>query len=437
MFQKYTAFIFLFISLFSLFACQGQQQNLEEVRQVVERKVRQVPSVKTRKVIPTKKEKTHTTKSIKPTSLAKISKNKDYLFDALLADGFDYPIGDKNGKGSYQHNGKTHHGWYIATETGEEYSLGIHTGEDWNGKGGGNTDLGQAVYASGKGKVLAAADYGAPWGNIVLVEHLFVENGSIKRVFSQYAHLKEILVEKGMIVNRRQQVGTIGQGNSTYYAHLHFEIRKDELANYPVDYWPSSNGKTVEWVLDNYEDPSDFIDAHRDLLLPSTETDLLIAIKSDYKMHHYKNGQLHRTYEIALSQNPEGHKDQQGDNRLPEGQYRIIQKSTGPFGGNVAEYFGTGWMRLNYPNNFDAQLGLDKKYISKAEFNKIVSANNAKKEPSKHTKLGGGIGIHGWKGEWSLDGNRHLTWGCISMLNSDLSVFYTEVPLQTPIIIWP
>lgn len=370
-------------------------------------------------------------------NLLALVQEQEGLFSPNLADGFDYPIGDKDAKGSYQHNGKTHKGWYIATKTGENYSLGIHTGEDWNGKGGGNTDLGQAVYATAKGKVLAAKDYGSPWGNVVLIEHLYIEDGVISRVFSQYAHLADVLIKEGDRVTRRQQIGTIGQGSPNYFAHLHFEIRRNKMANYAVTYWPSDEGKSVEWVLEHYEDPSSFIDAHRKLLIPANEENILLAIKTDYQMHHYKKGVLHKTYEIALSQNPQGHKDQQGDNRLPEGQYRIIQKSRGPFGGNVAEYFGTGWMRINYPNNFDAALGLSKKYISKSEYNKIVAANNAGKEPSKHTKLGGGIGIHGWKGEWSLTGDRNLTWGCISMLNSDLNTFYTEVPLQTPIIIWP
>ena len=39
-------------------------------------------------------------------------------------------------------------GWRIETHFAENYQLGIHTGEDWNGNGGGNTDLGQDVHAA-------------------------------------------------------------------------------------------------------------------------------------------------------------------------------------------------------------------------------------------------------------------------------------------------
>src|SRR5262249_12194347 len=65
--------------------------------------------------------------------------------EITAADGFDFPIGDPEGRGSYtdKATGKTYDGWYIATRFTEKYSMGIHTGEDWNGSGGGDTDLGQ------------------------------------------------------------------------------------------------------------------------------------------------------------------------------------------------------------------------------------------------------------------------------------------------------
>src|SRR5262245_55390426 len=69
----------------------------------------------------------------------------DYLATPYWpADGFDFPVGDRDGAGTYEgSDGRTHRGWYVATKFGEDYALGIHPGEDWNGRGGGNTDLGQ------------------------------------------------------------------------------------------------------------------------------------------------------------------------------------------------------------------------------------------------------------------------------------------------------
>ena len=63
------------------------------------------------------------------------------VFDAYMAssfpvaDGFDFAVGDANGQGSYIDNstGKEYQGWYVAVQFAEQYSLGTHTGEDWNG----------------------------------------------------------------------------------------------------------------------------------------------------------------------------------------------------------------------------------------------------------------------------------------------------------------
>lgn len=205
--------------------------------------------------------------------------------------------------------------------------MGIHTGEDWNGVGGGNTDLGQPVYSIGKGVVVQADNYYSPWGNIVLIDHKFLENGNFRTVLSLYAHLDTIYISKGDTVNRRDSIGTIGTGGSSYPAHLHFEIRKDSLADYPADYWPSSAGKDINWVFENYEDPSKFLNSHRVLTSPGKEDKIIIAIKHEYRMYLYFDSVLQKKYEIALSQNPYGHKEKQGDNRLPEGEYLIIEKA--------------------------------------------------------------------------------------------------------------
>lgn len=163
---------------------------------------------------------------------------------------------------------------------------------------------------------------------------------------------------------------------------------------------------------------------------------ILIAWKSKYRMQLFYSGKLVKTYIIGLGQEPIGHKQQQGDNKTPEGNYRIIQKTVGPFsGGGSSAWLGTRWMRLNYPNNADAKSGLDRKLISKDEYNRIVAANKAGKEPPKNTKLGGGIGIHGWNGRWPGSDEQDLTWGCISLQNDQVEDLYDRVGLQTRVII--
>jgi|GEM_PF-464718 len=362
----------------------------------------------------------------------------EYL-DSTLCDGFDYPFGDGNGGGNYTSpDGRSFQGWYIATHTGENYSLGVHTGEDWNGRGGGDTDKGQPVFASASGIVKASEDFGSPWGNVVVIEHRFLENGKLRSVHSLYAHLDQLFVKKGELVAKRKKIGTIGTGGGAYPAHLHFEIRKESMLNHDPTYWPSSDGKDSKWVLQHYEKPSAFIDAHRTLLVPAREDAILIAFKKNYRMHLCSKGKVLQTFPIALGQEPHGHKQQQGDNRTPEGEYKIIQKSLGPFtSGDFAAYLGAAWMRISYPNRYDAEAGAAKGLITAAQKQAIVSADKAGKEPPKTTALGGGIGIHGWIDDWTDNGQQNLTWGCISMRNADLKKLYGMIEVPTKIIIRP
>lgn len=164
---------------------------------------------------------------------------------------------------------------------------------------------------------------------------------------------------------------------------------------------------------------------------------ILVAWKSQYRMRLYHKGKPVKNYIIGLGQQPTGHKQMQGDNRTPEGDYKIIQKSRGPFAGDYSQYLGVAWMRINYPNNADAINGFNKKRITEAQKNAIIKANNSGKEPPKNTKLGGGIGIHGWWGEWPGDDQQNLTWGCISVQNPELDDLYRRVNLGTRIVIFP
>jgi hypothetical protein len=167
------------------------------------------------------------------------------------------------------------------------------------------------------------------------------------------------------------------------------------------------------------------------------EPRLLIARKGQYRMRLYARGKLVKTYVIGLGQNPLGHKQQEGDNRTPEGSYRIIQKLVGPFTGAYGEFLGPRWIRLNYPNDQDAEAGLRRGLVTKAQVEQILAANRAGTQPLKDTKLGGGIGIHGWSGKWPGDDRQNLTWGCLSLQNPDLEDLYDRVEVGTTVIILP
>ena len=130
-----------------------------------------------------------------------------------LANGFDLPVGKPDAAGYYVFRG---------------YYPGGHLGEDWNGNAGGDTDLGDPVYAAGGGVVVFSEDYLRGWGNVVIVRHAYIdETGRVTLADSLYGHLDRRMVRKYQLVTRGQQLGTIGTAHGKYAAHLHFEVRKN------------------------------------------------------------------------------------------------------------------------------------------------------------------------------------------------------------------
>ena len=281
-------------------------------------------------------------------------------FDAYLnsafppADGFDFPFGNGDGRGSYNDRatGQRYDGWYVATHFAESYSLGIHPGEDWNGSGGGNTDLGQDVFSIANGRVVFAANCGRLWGNVVVIEHHFYENHERKTIRSLYAHLQRISTRAGEVVRRRQQIATVGQDPEKLFdAHLHLELRWDE--SLAPTYWPTSDHRDVSWVKEHYTEPTSFINSHRKVLVPQTEPRLILVDQASYKMRLYQKNNLIKEYDVSFGQ-ATGPKQVQGDNKTPVGMYFVIQKHQGNFDGPYGAYYGGHWIKVNYPNKFDA-----------------------------------------------------------------------------------
>lgn len=172
-----------------------------------------------------------------------------------LADGFDEPVGKPDAEGYYMSRG---------------FRARYHMGEDWNGIGGGNSDLGKPVYATANGIVVLARDMRMNWGNLIIIRHAFLEGGKINTVDSVYAHLNAILVRENQQIVRGQQVGTIGTAHGLYPAHLHFEIRKNIYIGF--------NQRAFARDLSNYYRPGDFISTRRKL--PGAGRSALVAINT-------------------------------------------------------------------------------------------------------------------------------------------------------------
>lgn len=111
----------------------------------------------------------------------------------------------------------------------QPFQVTRHLGDDLNGVGGWNSDLGDPVYAAGNGRVVYSGVPGPGWGNMIIVVHRVAESGAEHgwRVYQTvYAHLKERKAQEGELVKRGQLLGTVGTAEGRYLAHLHFEVRR-------------------------------------------------------------------------------------------------------------------------------------------------------------------------------------------------------------------
>lgn len=158
-----------------------------------------------------------------------------------LADGFDFPVGPPDAKGYYD---------------AQPFGKNNHLGNDWNGVGGGDSDLGDPVHSVADGVVTFAEDMGGGWGNVVRVVHRVKSGKDTRMMESLYAHLETVLVRPGEIVRRGTKLGTIGTANGQYKAHLHLEIRS-------APDLPLGNGYSED--KSGYLDPTAFIREHRPL----------------------------------------------------------------------------------------------------------------------------------------------------------------------------
>ncbi len=134
-----------------------------------------------------------------------------------LAVRFDVPLG-------------SHHG--ALTYNARAFRIKNHLGDDLNGIGGENSDLGDPVHAAAAGRVVYVGSPGAGWGKMLILAHRLPpgdEAGPV--VQTMYAHLDEIRVKPGQLVKRGETVATVGTADGAYLAHLHFEVRQGPYIN--------------------------------------------------------------------------------------------------------------------------------------------------------------------------------------------------------------
>jgi murein DD-endopeptidase MepM/ murein hydrolase activator NlpD len=89
---------------------------------------------------------------------------------------------------------------------------------------------GVPVVAAAAGRVIFSDEIRG-YGKLVIIQH---REGYI----TIYAHNRVNLVKEGQTVRQGQAVAEVGQSGRASGPHLHFEIRKDNLARNPLRYLP-------------------------------------------------------------------------------------------------------------------------------------------------------------------------------------------------------
>ena len=140
------------------------------------------------------------------------------------------------------------------------------------------------------------------------------------------------------------------------------------------------------------------------------KADIVVVQKKDRVMLLMKNGKEFKRYKIVLGGNPIGHKQQEGDQRTPEGNYVLDYKK------------------------------------SDSSFYKAIHVSYPHIEDKKRAKQlgvnpGGFIMIHGQKNGfgWLSGLAQQFDWtdGCIAVKNSEMDEIWDAVDVGTPIQINP
>lgn len=136
-----------------------------------------------------------------------------------------------------------------------------------------------------------------------------------------------------------------------------------------------------------------------------------------------------RRFAIALSREPVGAKLRRGDERIPEGDYRIA--------GEARPSRFHRFIPIDYPGIADADRALTSRLISNETHRRIVAAHAAGRLPPQDTRLGGWLGFHGegrrWRGDLDLD----WTEGCVAVTDETIDWLARHAGRGTPVSIRP
>ena len=140
------------------------------------------------------------------------------------------------------------------------------------------------------------------------------------------------------------------------------------------------------------------------------KADAVLVIKSEKRLYLISNGERFASLPVTFGAEPVGHKQQQGDERTPEGHYMLDYKNEN------SKFYKS--IHISYPSQKD-----------------WLSAKQSGLDP------GGDIMIHGqtngW--EWASPLAQLFPWtdGCVALSNKNMDKVWAAVDAGTPIEIRP
>lgn len=140
------------------------------------------------------------------------------------------------------------------------------------------------------------------------------------------------------------------------------------------------------------------------------KADGVLVIKSEKRLYLIHKGERFASFPATFGAEPVGHKQMQGDERTPEGHYKLTYKNP------KSKFYKS--IHISYPNAKDRE-----------------NARRLGVDP------GGDIMIHGLKKDWEWAASiaQFFLWtnGCIALSNKDMDLVWEAVDSGTPIEIRP
>ncbi len=157
----------------------------------------------------------------------------------------------------------------------------------------------------------------------------------------------------------------------------------------------------------------------------------ILIKRSEKRLIIQKDGEVLRSFHVALGSGGSKPKLKSGDRLTPLGKYHIVQVRD-------SDRFHL-FIQLDYPSVRDAINALKEDRISKAQYRKILDAHIFGNLPPQNTPLGGAIGIHGigveTKDKLEIHEIADWTQGCIALRNNEVEQLTQYISKGTQVTI--